>query len=111
MKLPTCRGPKWVMLSAVTSRSFFYEMARAGRHVHAPPARALPAAWQSLKTTNCIESLLAQVGHRTDKLAPFRRRRDETGVSINPRPTSGTIDGAPNTQTLSRAEHGSGGRF
>lgn len=34
-----------------------------------------------------------------------------TGVRTYPRPTTGTIVGAPNTQTPSRAEHGSRGRF
>ncbi len=29
-----------------------------------------------------------------------------TGVTIAPRPTSGTFDGAPTIQTPSRAEHG-----
>lgn len=35
----------------------------------------------------------------------------KAGVIITPRPTSGTFDGAPNTQTPSRAEHGPGGVF
>ena len=34
-----------------------------------------------------------------------------TGVAIVPRPTTGTIDGAPSIQTPSRAEHGPEGRF
>ncbi len=33
------------------------------------------------------------------------------GENISPRPPSGTIDGVPNIQTPSRAEHGPRGRF
>jgi len=36
---------------------------------------------------------------------------DGTGVGTAPRPTFGTIDGAPNIQTPAQAKHNPGGRF
>ncbi len=43
--------------------------------------------------------------------SPLPRDSMETGVATYPRPTAGTIKGAPTIQTPSRAKYGPGGRF
>ena len=64
-----------------------------------------------LKPATWLLTSLAQCGKLNRSLGEWRVRY-ETGVTIaKPRPTSGTIDGAPKNQTPSRAEHGPGRRF